>query len=104
MSEPLRRDTPIMGVDELKNFVTTTAPTIRVRMNHDFTTRDGWRLKETTVEWEGSAFGLEPEALTLNLMEFGAAVYNAGMREANLRNDASRDAAAQMDAMIEGDL
>jgi len=60
--------------------ITRTEPTIRVRMNHDFTVKDGWRLKETTVEWEGSVFGLDPETLAMNLMEFSGAVYNAGMR------------------------
>lgn len=30
-----------------------TAPTIRVRIAHASTIKEGWRLSETTVEWVG---------------------------------------------------
>lgn len=29
------------------------APTIRLRINHSHTLKEGWRLSETTVEWSG---------------------------------------------------
>jgi hypothetical protein len=30
-----------------------SAPTIRVRLQHSNTIKEGWRLSETTVEWTG---------------------------------------------------
>lgn len=59
--------------------ITNSEPTIRVRMNHDFTVKDGWRLKETTVEWEGDITAFTRTGITA-LMVASTDVYNAGMR------------------------
>ena len=43
--------------------VGVSAPTLRIRIAHAHTIKDGWRLAETTVEWTGQAS--EPSAADL---------------------------------------
>ncbi len=38
---------------------TETKPTIRVRLQHTHTLKDGWRLAETTVEYTGERIDWE---------------------------------------------
>lgn len=65
--------------------ITEQQPAVRVRLNHTHTIKEGWRLSETTVEWCGPIGKLEGT----ELLAVGATVFNAGVREAALRNDAN---------------
>lgn len=63
---------------------TTTEATIRVRINHAHTLKDGWRLTETTVEWNG---GLPVD--WDDVAEAMRVAYANGVAEAEMRNDES---------------
>ncbi len=58
-----------------------TQPRIRTRINHSHTLKDGWRLSDTTVEWDGEG---EPDWDTIkNIMR---RAFAEGVNEADLRN------------------
>lgn len=58
-----------------------TEPTIRIRINHAHTLKEGWRLSETTVEWTGP--GTPDEAAIQDAL---LTAQHLGQREAALRN------------------
>ncbi len=72
-----------------------TYPTLRVRMNHQHTARNGWELKETTVEIDGIECSdrHEPDQLAKVLLVAAGTIYNAGMREVALRNNTAQNVA-----------
>lgn len=57
-------------------------PSIRVRIAHTNTLKDGWRCSETTVEYDGPMDQYDGDVMAGYLM--GA--HHLGLREANLRN------------------
>ena len=61
---------------------TEAKQTIRVRIQHSHTLKDGWRLSETTVEATGTI--LDWDAIDNELRN----VYNFGQMETNYRNGA----------------
>jgi hypothetical protein len=64
-----------------------TEPTIRVRLQHSHTLKEGWRLSETTVEWSGEG---EIDWQTIDSALRGASLI--GNNEAVIRNGAARSA------------
>lgn len=82
---------------------TVKGPQVRIRVNHKYTAKDGWRLDETTVEIEGEASfkgsGFEapdgtgyttPIATLLGDLSQEASA--AGEAEAQRRNNADKQA------------
>ncbi len=57
-------------------------PSIRVRISHSHTLRDGWRCDSTTVEYDGPIDQYDEDAMQARL----SAAYHMAFREANLRN------------------
>lgn len=43
---------PILGATTVE--AVKTEPTVRVRLQHTHTLKEGWRLSESTVEWSGA--------------------------------------------------
>jgi hypothetical protein len=66
-----------------------TEPSVRVRINHGRTAKDGWRVTETTVEFAGP--GLPEVAAVRDALRFA---YEEGYEEAAVRNDNERDEVA----------
>ena len=64
---------------------TQTEPTIHVRIAHVHTIKDGWRLAETTVSYDGPASELPRlhEAMALEMK----AAFDLGTAEAHVRNN-----------------
>jgi hypothetical protein len=58
-----------------------TEPTIRVRLQHSHTLKEGWRLSETTVEWTGEG---NPDWKAIEGAQQGA--FAVGANEARFRN------------------
>lgn len=64
---------------------TDSQPRVRIRMNHDWT-REGWRLKETTVELEITSTASASFQAREELALWSQLVHDEGTREANRRN------------------
>ena len=84
---------------------TVKGPQVRIRINHKYTAKDGWRLDETTVEVEGSIESVDgshrlagfsnsnaPVMDSLETIVTGllADAYSHGTAEAHSRNNADR--------------
>lgn len=69
----------IPAISTLEGFA--IEPTIRLRINHSHTLKEGWRLSETTVEWSGP--GKPDEAAITDAL---LTANHLGQREAALRN------------------
>jgi len=66
------------------NEQTETKPTMRIRIQHSHTLKDGWRCAETTVEWSGPADSPYPRSdVMAREME---SAHTQGLTEAMRRN------------------
>lgn len=61
--------------------VGTQQPTMRMRLQHSHTLKEGWRLSEATVEWSGVG---DPDEAAIEKALLTS--WNLGQREAVLRN------------------
>jgi hypothetical protein len=75
----LERGQPIHAITTLETG--TAQPTMRTRIQHTHTLKEGWRLAETTVEWSGA--GEPDEAAIRNALIQSA---HLGQLEAAARN------------------
>lgn len=62
----------------------TTPPTIRVRISHARTQKEGWRCHETTIEVTGSANDYAD--MLDDIPDMLSDAHHAGLDEANRRN------------------
>ena len=59
-----------------------TQPTIRIRIQHSHTLKEGWRLSETTVEYTGPADSVDHHRIELELRS----AFQLGTAEQMLRS------------------